>query len=198
MSDQQSSLLHPEELASRQLVIGRSSIVPAESGIYAWYFKQSPSKEIDLDSCWKWHDRYLLYIGISPKEPPRNGRPPSSQNLRKRIAYHMRGNAYGSTLRLSVGCLLSRSLGIQLRRVGSGKRMTFSGGEDVLSSWLEENVSVTWVTHSEPWLLEAAAISSLYLPLNLDQNSSHPFHPTLTAARREAKEVARSLPVLPK
>jgi|GEM_PF-808603 hypothetical protein len=198
MNDQLHRLLRPKELVGRQQVIGRSSIVPAEPGVYAWYFSKSPSNEIRLDDCWKWQERHLLYIGISPEEPPKNGKPPSSQNLRKRIAYHMRGNAYSSTLRLSVGCLLSRSLRIQLQRVGTGTRMTFSVGEDILSNWLEENVSVTWVTHHEPWLLEAEAISSLYLPLNIDQNASHPFHSTLSAIRKEAKAVAKSLPIRPK
>ena len=39
-----------------------------------------------------------------------------------RIRYHFRGNAEGSTLRLTLGCLLIKPLGIELRRVGSGKR----------------------------------------------------------------------------
>ncbi|WP_386143941.1 GIY-YIG nuclease family protein [Streptomyces yanii] len=42
----------------------------------------------------------------------------STQNLRTRVRYHYRGNAAGSTLRLTLGCLL----GLELRRVGSGKR----------------------------------------------------------------------------
>jgi hypothetical protein len=45
----------------------------------------------------------------------------SRQSLRTRIRYHFRGNAAGSTLRLSLGCLL----GLALRRVGSGARMTY-------------------------------------------------------------------------
>ncbi|MET9440781.1 GIY-YIG nuclease family protein [Streptomyces sp. NPDC006610] len=53
----------------------------------------------------------------------------STQNLRKRVRYHYRGNAAGSTLRLTLGCLL----GLELRRVGSGKRMTFGkAGEAIL------------------------------------------------------------------
>jgi GIY-YIG catalytic domain len=191
------NLLHPERLTSRQEVIGRSSIVPAEPGIYAWYFKQSPSRGIQWEKCWSCLGHHLLYIGISPKKPSTNGTQRSSQNLRKRIAYHMRGNAYGSTLRLSVGCLLAASLGIQLRRVGSGTRMTFSDGEVALSEWFDSNVGVTWITHLEPWAVEAEAISNLYLPLNLDQNSAHPFHAMLSAARRTAKEEAKGLPVLP-
>ncbi|WP_323183900.1 MULTISPECIES: GIY-YIG nuclease family protein [unclassified Streptomyces] len=54
----------------------------------------------------------------------------SAQNLRKRVRYHYRGNAAGSTLRLTLGCLL----GLELRRVGSGKRMTSGkAGEAAMS-----------------------------------------------------------------
>jgi hypothetical protein len=45
------------------------------------------------------------------------------------VRYHYRGNTAGSTLRLTLGCLL----GLELRRVGSGKRMTFGkAGEATL------------------------------------------------------------------
>jgi hypothetical protein len=78
-------------------------------------------------------DKMLLYLGISPKAPPMNCRPPSRQNLRTRLQYHMRGNAMGPTLRLTLGCLLADELGLQLRRVGSGNRFTFCDGENRLS-----------------------------------------------------------------
>jgi hypothetical protein len=48
----------------------------------------------------------LLYVGISPKPPSAVGTP-SRQTLRSRLRYHFRGNAEGSTLRLSLGCLFS-------------------------------------------------------------------------------------------
>jgi hypothetical protein len=57
----------------------------------------------------------------------------------KRIRYHYSGNAAGSTLRLNLGCLLAERLGIQLRRVGSGQRLTFAAGEARLSAWMADN-----------------------------------------------------------
>lgn len=84
----------------------------------------------------------LLYVGIAPKAPPMNGRPSSKQTLRGRIRYHMNGNAESSTLRLTLGCLLSSQLGIDLRRVGSGTRMTFADDEARLNDWLAENAFV--------------------------------------------------------
>lgn len=196
MNEAITQLLYPKRLIPRSELIGRSSIVPAAPGIYAWYFSQSPSAEIQLDSCWQWQNRYLLYVGISPSEPPKNGAPTSKNNLRKRIRSHMAGNASGSTLRLSLGCLLSDSLGIELRRIGRTGRFSFADQESVLSSWLEDHAFVTWVEHSEPWVVEREAVYSLYLPLNLDMNQHHPFYPTLSGSRRDARERARQLPVL--
>lgn len=57
----------------------------------------------------------------------------------KRIRYHYSGNTAGSTLRLNLGCLLAERLGIQLRRVGSGQRLTFAAGEARLSAWMADN-----------------------------------------------------------
>ena len=110
----------------------------------------------------------------------------------------MGGNASGSTLRLSIGCLLSDTLGIQLRRVGRTARLTFSRSEAVLSEWLEENAFVTWVAHDEPWVVEPVALSELYLPLNLDMNKEHPFRQELAEARKAARVNARRLSVLAK
>ena len=138
----------------------------------------------------------LLYVGISPSAPPANGKRPSRQSLLHRIRYHYRGNAEGSTLRLTLGCLLADQLSIQLRRVGSGKRMTFGPGEAVLSEWMGQNAFVAFHVCERPWELEAELLRAVSLPLNLDQNRNHAFHSTLTQMRRAAKERARNLAVL--
>jgi hypothetical protein len=67
-----------------------------------------------------------------PRAPYRSGKI-SSQTIRRRIRYHYRGNAYGSTLRLTLGCLLSEHVGIRLCRVGTKNRKTFGNGESKLS-----------------------------------------------------------------
>jgi hypothetical protein len=104
----------------------------------------------------------------------------------------------GSTLRLSLGCILADHLGVELRRVGSGKRFTFSAGEARLSAWMDENARSVWLTCEEPWKLEAILISKLYLPLNLDQNNRNEFHPILSQLRRAARHRAKALAVLPR
>ncbi|MGN9920724.1 GIY-YIG nuclease family protein [Micromonospora palomenae] len=98
--------------------------IPASIGVYAWYFT-ALLPGVPTHGCHELGDAVLLYVGISPKAPPTNGRAPSRQTIRSRVRYHYRGNAEGSTLRFTLGSLLADELGIGLRRVGSGKRMTF-------------------------------------------------------------------------
>jgi hypothetical protein len=143
------------------------------------------------------HGLTLLYTGISPTKPPADGRAQSRQRLRNRVRYHYTGNAEGSTLRKTLGSLLVDELDIELRRVGSGKRMTFGSGEAVLSRWMGENALVSWIVDEEPWIVEAFLIKELDVPLNLDGNAHNRFHPELTAARARAVANARSLSILP-
>ena len=88
-------------------------------------------------------------------------------------------------------------LDIELRRVGSGKRMTFAEGEAVLSQWMADNAFVCWQQDDAPWVRERELIEELSLPLNLDGNKSNPFAATVSGLRRSAREVARQLPVVP-
>ena len=166
--------------------------MPAEAGVYGWWFRTLPAV-IDTTHCAKRGELTLLYTGISPSRPPVNGRPPSRQDLRKRIRNHSRGNASGSTLRMSLGCLLSDRLGIELRRYGGGHRRQFGSGEAVLSEWMAENALVSWITDPEPWVAEGEVIAYLDLPLNLQGNA---FYAGLTAVRTHAVRRANELPVL--
>ncbi|MDB1087367.1 hypothetical protein PJ985_07295 [Streptomyces sp. ACA25] len=116
----------------------------------------------------------------------------STQNLRTRVRYHYRGNAAGSTLRFSLGCLL----GLELRRVGSGERLTFGkAGEATLSEWMADNAGVCWIEHEEPWILKSSFIPQCDLPLNLDQNDHNTFCDRLKQLRAQARDRARELPV---
>ena len=154
-------------------------------GLYAWFFREIPTG-VQTDECVVQDGLTLLYVGISPK----NER--SSQSLRKRITYHYRGNAEGSTLRLTLGVLLAGKSGFELRRVGSGKRMTFTHvGELWLDAWMEENAFVCWVQHDAPWEVEADVLEALSLPVNIQDNDHHPFTRRLREFRAEAKRSAR-------
>lgn len=137
---------------TRQEVLARACPVPAAGGVYCWWFRRLPPL-VDGAGCRVHEGLTLLYAGISPRQPPRNGRAPSRQNLRQRLVTHYSRNTEGSTLRKTLGCLLADELGIQLRRVGSGRRRTFDAGELVLSAWMAENALVSWVVCDRPWEL---------------------------------------------
>ncbi len=75
-------------------------------------------------------------------------------------------------------------------------RMTFGDGEEAISRWMDDNAFVIWVVHPRPWELESDVICNLSLPLNLDQNKSHLFHPVLSQARQQARQNARDKAVI--
>jgi hypothetical protein len=192
MSDRYSGLIRPGKLWSRTEVLKPGSSVPTTAGIYTWYFRNLPSTVPTYD-CATWQGLTLLYVGISPSKPA------GSRTLKERIREHLTSNAYGSTLRLSLGCLLSEELEIELRRVGnSGKRFTFGKtGEQELNHWLDRNAFVAWMIHDTPWEIEPKLVKMISLPLNLDHNEHHPFRPKLTAIRAEARARAKLLPIVP-
>ena len=135
-------LISPIKLFPRREILSKPSPIPNISGLYGWYFKKLPPL-VPSDGCVKFKDLTLLYIGISPDKI---NKPDSKQNLRKRITNHYRGNAEGSTLRRTLGILLSEESNFPLRRVGSGRRMTFThNGEQWLDNWLESNAFVCWL-----------------------------------------------------
>lgn len=182
---------------TRAEVLDSPSPVPRAAGIYGWWFDELPADAIDVSECAARGGSVLLYAGISPKAPPRNGRPPSRQTLRTRIRTHYTGNAAGSTLRLTLGCLLANQLSIELRCYGSGSRRHFGAGERDVSRWMARHARVSWLTDPTPWIVEEEVIAHLDLPLNLDQNANHAFYATLRRARAEAARAAEALPVLP-
>jgi hypothetical protein len=182
------SLTDPVTLYSRPEILSKPSPVPAMRGVYSWFFKEIPAN-VPTDGCITKNGLTLLYVGISPKNSN------SRQNLKRRITDHFRGNAEGSTLRLTLGVLLVQESDFPLRRVGSGKRKTFThAGEQWLDNWMEKNAFVCWVEHPAPWELELELLKSLSLPLNIKDNH-HPFSIELSNLRKEAGKLAREEPI---
>src|SRR5262245_66127473 len=66
-------LLHPDHLYTRAEVLTRPCPVPARPGVYAWYFNRAPG-QITTSNTHQAGGCSLLYLGISPKAPPENGR----------------------------------------------------------------------------------------------------------------------------
>jgi hypothetical protein len=187
----------PSELHTRAQVLGRPSPTPSAPGIYAWYFRRVPPG-VDASGCHTVDGLTLLYVGISPKEAPTNGRAPSRSTLRQRLRTHFSGNAEGSTLRKTLGCLLAAETGFPLRRVGSGTRQTFTNpGEQALDDWMDENALVTWLVTDSAWELERRILhSGLPLPLNLRDNPCQAHTSFLKSVRSNAAAGALQLPVV--
>jgi hypothetical protein len=181
-------LTSPDGALSRADALGSRRQLP-DAGIYSWWFDALrsivPGEGLVEIGGWQ-----LLYVGISP------GRPASKSKLSVRLSQHLSLNAEGSTLRLTLGVLLADELGLQLRRVGSGRRLTFHCGEGRISDWLDEHSRVKVVSLPDPWLHEPGLISGLILPLNLEHND-HEFGPTLSRLRADARTAARSMSANP-
>jgi hypothetical protein len=178
-------------------VLARPSPAPAAAGLYGWWFRRPPPG-VDIGGCAQQDGLTLLYVGISPKAPPTNGREPSRATIRQRLRTHFAGNAAGSTLRLTLGCLLGDELGLRLRRVGSTHRLTFTNpGEQALDHWMAEHAFVSWQVVERAWEAEREILASgLPLPLNLADNPSATRTSVLSEARRRARRAALELPAL--
>lgn len=173
----------PDQLWSESEAFADRTTLPGASGVYGWYFRGLPG--VPLTNCNKRGGFYLLYVGIAPS------RAESSATLRKRIRTHFRGNASGSTLRFTLGCLLSTRLQLRFRLTGGSERITLGpAGEKELSAWLCENARVVWCEYPSPWTMEASLITELNVPLNLRGNERHPFFMTLSNSRSACRQQA--------
>ena len=181
-----SSILSRDRIASREEAIRPNSLIPRGNGVYAWYFRNIINV-VPVDGCAQLDDYFLLYVGISPRDRDSTG------DLRKRIHRHFSknpsDNASRSTLRLSLGCLLSEKLDITLQHVDS--RIHFNDGEKLLSEWMSLNAKVSWHTFRRPWEIEQEVIEQLSPPLNLQHNTQHPFYDYLHNLRTKKKNEAK-------
>jgi hypothetical protein len=61
---------------------------------------------------------------------------------------------------------------------------------------MSQYARVCWIEQNQPWVLETQLISTLDLPLNIQQNQHNAFYLRLKAIRRAAKAEARRLPII--
>ena len=162
---------------------GASGGAPSEPGLYAWWAAAGaisgirgpahPSAPLEL-----------LYVGIAPS------RATSRASLRSRLlGNHAGGNTGASTLRRSLAALLTGSEGY--RTCWTSRTVLLPEDEARLTTWMRENLSLTWAVHPAPWEGEAEVIARLAPPLNQAENSTHPMYPVVRAARRRWTESAR-------
>ena len=192
------ALLVPPNLFGSAETLQRGGGAPKLPGIYAWYFDEIP-RGVDDRDCHRLGKWTLLYCGISPQRPPANGRAASRSHVRRRLQTHYTGNAYGSTLRLTLGCLLEIEIGTVLRRVGATGRFTFTNpGEQLLDTWMQDHARVAWAEDFRPWEAERRILSSgLPLPLNIEGNPCQQARNSLSAVRSAARRRAETMPLIP-
>jgi hypothetical protein len=153
------TLLAPSKLWTRAEVLARPCLAQFQPASMRG-FLIGVLREFSSEGLLRSFGCVLLYVGIAPGTASESGRS-SGQTLRDRLRYHFRGNAEGTTLRLSLGCLLAQKLGIELRRVGTGRRMTFGAGEQVLDEWLGRSARIAWMVCDEPWKTEEYLIRTV-------------------------------------
>jgi hypothetical protein len=163
------SLSKPERLYSWH-ELNATTVALAGPGAYAFWFKKLPG--VPIEDCLALDGYYLCYVGVA------NG-----QTLFSRLHKHFCETASVSTLRLTIGCLLS----MPLQRAGKAEVRFVS--ECTLSEWLQREARISFIGTTEPHAVEAAAVQSLSLPLNLKGNRQHSFYPQLAAIRRTAKRL---------
>ena len=148
--------------------------VPREPGVYVWFFDEIPDG-VPTGGCHVAEHGTARYVGIATVK----------RTLRSRLQNHFRGNASGSTLRLTLGC----HLGIALRRTGN--RLTFGDQEPVVSAWLAAHGRVACVADPAPERLERELLGSGRFPLNIKDNP-HPYAAKVSGLRAAARAAARA------
>lgn len=172
--------------------------LPDAGGFYAWWFVPGslpgvpshphPNDDIELN---------LLYVGIAPNSGT------SQQTVRTRVLNnHLGGNTGSSTFRFSLAALLIDVENFQptMRKTAKTTKYVLSGEDNQrLSDWQRANLFLTWCEYAEPWRqgVEGSVIAAMQPPLNRAENSIHPFHGAMGAARSRFRDAARRAVPLP-
>jgi GIY-YIG catalytic domain-containing protein len=159
--------------------------LPKSGGVYAWWIVNNALAGVPPNKHPSAADHDLIYIGVAPHAET------SASTLKSRVVgNHMRGNIAASPLRQKLAALLLEELA--LTPIQNGAKVTLPRQQNLqLSEWQEQHLRLTWHPTSKPWLLEPAVITAMAPPLNLADNSTHPFHKTLSAARQKLQQAAR-------
>lgn len=64
-------------------------------------------------------------------------------------------------------------------------------GEQALTEWMRQHARVSWITITEPWVVEDELLNAVALPLNISGKDGT-FTQSLAARRREAARIARA------
>lgn len=156
---------------------------PKVPGIYGWWFRRG-SLPVPAGPYQSFDDHQLLYVGISPR------RAASSGTIRARLRQHVASDASRSTLRRTLGVLLTDRLELTLGVHGTRAHYG-SVGEARISSWMQENAKFAWAEDPTPWLAEEELLATAVLALNIDGRSDG-FVSDISARRTAALFAAKA------
>lgn len=136
--------------------------VPALSGNYIFALrKNSKLPDVGIPVTYtKFRDYEVIYVGLA------------SNSLKDRdVEKHFNGNAGGSTLRKSLGCLFGYNLIPRDSHYNSNGKTKFNvTDESKLSDWIKTNLLLFYYPNKEFDSIESLLIQALNPPLNLDKN----------------------------
>ena len=165
MLDFNSVGLHPA-----QDVVSNSALGAKTRGVYGIFFdrkelllERSGYLEFDNKLPMEVDDHHLLYIGAS------------IDPLRRRVLTHLTGNSKGSSLRMTLGALLTEELLLDPIAGPSRGYYDFGHGEARLSEWIVRSTRIGFYPSDDPYDLERHILQSVPLPLNIDQRKKHRF-----------------------
>lgn len=149
-------------------------LVPAAPGLYAWWAAPTTLPELDGPAHPTVPDTRLLYVGLATK-------------LRSRIASNHLRHSGSSTLRRTLAGLLLDEQGYRTR--WTDRVVLVEEDETRLTTWMGNNLLVSWCEHSTPSDVESEIIRTLRPPLNVD-HSTGPTVDIIKAARRHYTDSA--------
>jgi hypothetical protein len=184
MSPAAEQLLRPASLVQ----VSDAGTAPKQMGVYGWWFEPgclpTPALPHPIADGFE-----LLYVGIAPRKPAVGGSSSKSQ-LRARLASHAKKDASRSTLRLTLGVLLSDELGLTAG-MHRGRVNWGPVGEQILTAWMQQHARINWVVDNTPWIVEEELLESVPLPLNISGKDG-PFTQSLTLSRQQTRSAARA------
>jgi predicted GIY-YIG superfamily endonuclease len=150
--------------------------IPEENGIYYWYITKQGANQLGIDvvDCEIKDNKYLVYIGLA-------------KNLNKRLNWHYNDKHLPSSIKSGYVSTLRQTLSALL----VGEMVT---SKEIVDKFFKEVMEVKYEVCKNYKEKELQLIASYNLPLNLKNNSHHPFYKTLKAARKHSKK--KSLAIL--
>lgn len=150
-------------------------------GMYAWWVEESGAKQL---SAGLGHpiSTGLIYSGQTGATKWPSGKSGNATLRARLVSQHCNGRVGGSTFRLTLAAILAKQL--DLETIGS-RRMA-SESESVLSSWIRDNLSVSYHGFGDRDALaslEDHVLDDLDPPLNLAGRPPSPGRSTLKELR---------------